>query len=128
MQLCLLPLLVYNFTADSFLLVPTTILINDIYLKYSNKKYSDKMIVTLSRILVLALGFFSYWVSRMFAADTTIFEKALYAFTIYGTAITPTLLAAFFWDKATKYGAICSILSGRLLQYILEISGVLMKR
>ena len=48
----------------------------------------------------------------MFAADTTIFEKALYAFTIYGTAITPTLLAAFFWDKATKYGAIFSILSG----------------
>ena len=99
-------------TADSFLLVPTTILINDIYLRYSNKKYSDKAIVTLSRILVLLLGFFSYWVSRMFAADTTIFEKALYAFTIYGTAITPTLLAAFFWDKATKYGAICSIISG----------------
>ena len=99
-------------TADSFLLVPTTILINDIYLKYSNKKYSDKMIVTLSRILVLALGFFSYWVSRMFAADTTIFEKALYAFTIYGTSITPTLLAAFFWGKATKYGAIFSIISG----------------
>tara|TARA_B100000378_G_scaffold267968_1_gene254703 strand:- start:366 stop:632 length:267 start_codon:yes stop_codon:yes gene_type:complete len=48
----------------------------------------------------------------MFAADTTIFEKALYAFTIYGTAITPSLLATFFWDKATKYGAICSILSG----------------
>ena len=61
---------------------------------------------------MLLLGFFSYWVSRMFAADTTIFEKALYAFTIYGTAITPTLLAAFFWDKATKYGAICSIVSG----------------
>ena len=99
-------------TADSFLLVPTTILINDIYLKYSNRKYSDKTIVVFSRLLVLLLGFFSYWVSRMFAADTTIFEKALYAFTIYGTAITPSLLAAFFWDKATKYGAICSILSG----------------
>ena len=99
-------------TADSFLLVPTTILINDIYLKYSNHKYSDKTIVVFSRLLVLLLGFFSYWVSRMFAADTTIFEKALYAFTIYGTAITPSLLAAFFWDKATKYGAICSILSG----------------
>src|SRR5210317_221344 len=99
-------------TADSFLLVPTTILINDIYLKYSNKKYSDKMIVTLSRILVLALGFFSYWVSRMFAVVTTIFKKAFFEFKIFGTAITPTLLAAFFWDKATKYGAICSIVSG----------------
>ena len=103
-------------TADSFLLVPTTILINDIYLKYSkhekDKLPTDKTIVIFSRILVLLLGFFSYWVSRMFAADTTIFEKALYAFTIYGTAITPTLLAAFFWEKATKYGAICSILSG----------------
>ena len=101
-------------TADSFLLVPTTILINDIYLKYSNRKYSDKTIVLFSRMLVLLLGFFSYWVSRMFAADTTIFEKALYAFTIYGTAITPSLLAAFFWEKATKYGAICSILSGTI--------------
>ena len=101
-------------TADSFLLVPTTILINDIYLKYSNRWYSDKTIVLLSRMLVLLLGFFSYWVSRMFAADTTIFEKALYAFTIYGTAITPSLLAAFFWEKATKYGAICSILSGTI--------------
>ena len=101
-------------TADSFLLVPTTILINDIYLNYSNRKYSDKTIVLLSRMLVLLLGFFSYWVSRMFAADTTIFEKALYAFTIYGTAITPSLLAAFFWEKATKYGAICSILSGTI--------------
>ena len=101
-------------TADSFLLVPTTILMNDIYLKYSNRKYSDKTIVLLSRMLVLLLGFFSYWVSRMFAADTTIFEKALYAFTIYGTAITPSLLAAFFWEKATKYGAICSILSGTI--------------
>lgn len=99
-------------TADSFLLVPTTILINDIYLKYSNRKHSDKTIVVLSRLLVLLLGFFSYWVSKMFATDTTIFEKALYAFTIYGTAITPSLLATFFWDKATKYGAICSILSG----------------
>ena len=48
----------------------------------------------------------------MFAADTTIFEKALYAFTIYGTAITPTLLAAFFWKDATKYGAIFSIVLG----------------
>jgi SSS family transporter len=99
-------------TADSFLLVPTTILINDIYLKYSDRKHSDKTIVVLSRLLVLLLGFFSYWVSKMFATDTTIFEKALYAFTIYGTAITPSLLATFFWDKATKYGAICSILSG----------------
>ena len=99
-------------TADSFLLVPTTILINDIYLRYSNKKYSDKTIVFLSRSLVLLLGFFSYWVSTIFANDRTVFEKALYAFTIYGTAITPTLLAAFFWKDATKYGAIFSIVLG----------------
>ena len=50
--------------------------------------------------------------SRMFAADTTIFEKSLYAFTIYGTSITPSLLASFFWEKASRLGAIFSILSG----------------
>ena len=90
-------------TADSFLLIPSTSVIRDVYLKHINPKASEKRIVFLSRLLVLALAF---------AKSTTIFEKALYAYTIYGVAITPCLVAALFWKRATGVGAICSIVSG----------------
>ena len=42
-------------TADSYLLVPATTLMRDIYLNYINPKASEKKIVLLSRLLVLAL-------------------------------------------------------------------------
>lgn len=99
-------------TADSYLLVPATTIIRDFYQKYINENASDKKIVLFSRLLVLILGIIAYLISRGFAASTTFFEKALYAYTIYGTAITPSLLAAFFWKKATTAGSIASILTG----------------
>ena len=40
------------------------------------------------------------------------FEKALYAYTIYGAEITPVLVAALSWKKVVKVGAIISIVSG----------------
>ena len=101
-------------TADSFLLVPATTLMRDIYLKYINPNTSEKKIVLLSRVLVLVLGIIAYIVSLGFAKSAGFFERALYAYTIYGAAITPSLVAALFWKGATKAGAISSILTGTL--------------
>jgi SSS family transporter len=102
-------------TADSFLLVPSTCFIRDIYLNYINPKASEKRILFLSRVLVLTFGIIAWLVSLAFAESTTIFEKALYAFTIYGVSITPCLVAALFWKGATKQGAIASIISGAVM-------------
>jgi Na+/proline symporter len=99
-------------TADSFLLVPATTFIKDVYLVHINPKANEKHVVLLSRLLVLAFGIIAYLVSLAFAESTTVFRKALYAFTIYGAAITPCLVAALFWNRATKYGAVTSILVG----------------
>ena len=99
-------------TADSFLLIPSTSVIRDIYLNHINPKASEKRIVFLSRMLVLAFGVIAYLVSLAFAKSTTIFEKAMYAYTIYGVAITPCLVGALFWKRATGVGAICSIVCG----------------
>jgi len=99
-------------TADSFLLVPATTLMRDIYLNYINPNASEKKIVLLSRLLVLVLGIVAFIVSKGFAESEGFFERALYAYTIYGAAITPALVAALFWKEATKEGAIASIISG----------------
>ena len=101
-------------TADSYLLVPTTTLMRDIYLNYFDKNANQKKIVFLSRVLVVVLGIIAYVVSLGFAKSAGFFERALYAYTIYGAAITPSLVAALFWKRATKEGAISSILVGTL--------------
>jgi len=107
-------------TADSFLLVPSTTFIKDIYLNYINPKASEKRIVFMSRLMVLTFGIIAWLVSRVFSESTTVFEKALYAFTVYGSAITPCLVAALFWKGATKQGAISSILAGTITTLIWE--------
>jgi SSS family solute:Na+ symporter len=102
-------------TADSFLLVPATTFINDVYSTYINPKASQKRVVFISRILVLGFGVIAYLVTHAFAETTGFFKKALYAYTIYGSAVTPALVAALFWKKATKTGAICSIAAGTVV-------------
>ncbi|MHC4435223.1 MAG: sodium:solute symporter family protein [Planctomycetota bacterium] len=99
-------------TADSFLLVPATTFIKDIYQAHINPKASEKNIIFMSRLMVLTFGVIAWLISLVFAESTTVFEKALYAFTVYGSAITPCLVAALFWKGATKAGAVSSILAG----------------
>ena len=107
-------------TADSFLLVPATTFVKDIYLNYINPRASEKRIVFMSRLMVLTFGIIAWLVSRVFSESTTVFEKALYAFTVYGSAITPCLVAALLWKRATKAGAISSILAGTVTTLLWE--------
>jgi len=107
-------------TADSFLLVPATTFIKDIYQTYINPKANEKRIIFMSRLMVLTFGVIAWLVSLAFAESTTVFEKALYAFTVYGSAITPCLVAALIWKGATKQGAISSILAGTVTTLLWE--------
>jgi Na+/proline symporter len=107
-------------TADSFLLVPATTFIKDIYQAHINPKAPEKRIVFMSRFMVLTFGVIAWLISLAFAESTTVFEKSLYAFTVYGSAITPCLVAALFWKGATKAGAISSILAGTVTTLLWE--------
>ena len=69
----------------------------------------------MSRFLVLLLGIIAYIVSIGFSKSAGFFDRALYAYTIYGAAITPALVAALFWRGATKEGAVASIICGTLI-------------
>jgi SSS family transporter len=104
-------------TANSFLLVPATTFIKDIYLNFINKEIdeNDKKVVFMSRIIVVLFGLLALGVAFIFKQSTTVFERALYAYTIYGAAITPVVVAALFWKRATKEAAITSILAGTVI-------------
>jgi SSS family solute:Na+ symporter/sodium/proline symporter len=44
-----------------------------------------------------------------------VLKKSLYAYTIYSAALTPVILAAFFWRRATAAGAVSSIAAGTVV-------------
>ncbi|HSE40326.1 MAG TPA: sodium:solute symporter family protein [Acidobacteriota bacterium] len=99
-------------TAIAYLLAPSTVLVRDIYQRFINPQASEKSIVWLSRVVVVLLGVVAYWMSRQ---SREFLSVAMYAYTIYGASITPSLLAAFLWKRATTSGAVCSILAGTLI-------------
>ena len=104
-------------TANSFLLVPATTFVKDIYLNFINKKIdeNDIKVVFISRVVVVVFGVIALGVAFVFKQSTTVFERALYAYTIYGASITPVVVAALFWKRATKAGAVTSILAGTII-------------
>jgi Na+/proline symporter len=114
-------------TADSFLLVPATTFIKDVYLNYINPKAPEKRTILISRIMVVVFGVIAWLVTRLFGEQTGFFRKALYAFTIYGASITPSLVAAIIWPRATRAGSITSILCGVVVALVWSEAGFIRK-
>jgi solute:Na+ symporter, SSS family len=96
-------------TADSFLLVPATNLTRDVYQRHIAPAAPERRIVLISRAMVLLLGVVAYMLVDQFP---TILAAAYTAYLIYGAAITPGLLAAFLWKRATAPAAVASIAAG----------------
>ena len=54
----------------------------------------------------------------------SILRAALYAYTVYGAAVTPAVLAVFFWRRATTAGAVCSIVSGTAVTVLWNLAEI----
>ena len=96
-------------TADSYLLSPATSLVRDVVQRFLRPDLSARGSVLLGRGFVVVLGLVALGLA--FTSDA-FFEVALFAYTIYGAGITPALLAAYFWPRATAGGAVTSMVSG----------------
>jgi len=107
-------------TADSFLLVPATNFMRDIYQRFINPDVSQKKIVLYSRIAVVVLGLLAYFQIQFFSR---VLEMALYAYTMYGVGLTPAVMAAFFWKRATASGGVAGIAAGMIITLVWEFSG-----
>ncbi|MCL4849644.1 MAG: sodium:solute symporter family protein [Acidobacteria bacterium] len=106
-------------TANSFLLTPSTNLIRDVYYRFINPHATDRQLLLYTRLLVVCLGLVGFIVLGFFQ---TILQMALWAYTMYGAGITPALLAAFVWKRATRAGGVASISMGMLTTLGWEIA------
>ena len=101
-------------TANNYLFSPATNLVNDVFLRYMQPQASNKRILLVSRLVVVGLGI---WALIQGAYTVSILEKALYAYTIYSTALTPVILAAFIPGELIPMAPSLASPRGRLSQW-----------
>ncbi len=99
-------------TANNYLFSPATNLVNDVFVRYLQPAASNKRILIVSRLMVVLLGLWSLWQSL---GTSSVLKRSLYAYTIYSAALTPVILAAFFWRRATASAAVSSIAAGTIV-------------
>jgi SSS family solute:Na+ symporter/sodium/proline symporter len=108
-------------TANNYLFSPSTNLIHDVYERFIHRNASERHSLIVSRIVVVLLGIFALLQAAQFESILT---AALYAYTVYGAAVTPSVLAVFFWKRATTAGAITSIVLGTVITVAWNIAGI----
>ncbi len=96
-------------TANNYLFSPATNLVNDIFVRYLKPKASNKEVLLVSRLMVVFLGL---WALYQGLHTESVLKASLYAYTIYAAALTPVILAAFYWKRATASAAVASIFTG----------------
>jgi len=107
-------------TGMNYLLSPTTTLLHDIYLRFRRKDKAERKMVWPQRILIILLGCVAFYMAM---AMQSVLEQAYFAYTLYGVVITPALLAALIWKRATKTAGIVSIVLGAVVTLFLKLSG-----
>ena len=102
-------------TANNYLFSPATNLIHDVYSRFIDRHASERRTLVASRVIVILLGGFALLQATMFKS---VLAASLYAYTVYGAAVTPVVLAVFFWRRTTTPGAIASIVLGAAITIV----------
>ena len=108
-------------TANNYLFSPATNLIHDVYERFINRNASERHTLVVSRVIVVVLGVFALLQAAHFES---ILRAALYAYTVYGAAVTPAVLAVFFWKRTTAAGAVSSIVLGTVITVGWNLAGI----
>ena len=96
-------------TANNYLFSPATNLVNDIFVRYLRPNAGNRQTLLVSRAMVVLLGL---WALYQGLHTESVLKESLYAYTIYSAALTPVILAAFYWRRATASAAVASIFTG----------------
>ncbi len=105
-------------TGMNYLLSPSTTIMRDIYQRFMKKDADQKTMVALQKVFVVIIGVLAFLLAIRL---TSVLEMSFFAYTIYGVAITPALIAALAWKRVTRAGGLASIVSGTVVCVFLKI-------
>ena len=103
-------------SSDSYMLIASSSLANDLVQNVSKKKLSDKTIMWLARATQVAVTGFGIWVAL--SGNTSIFRVVSYAWAGLGAAFGPLMLFSLFWKRTNFQGAIAGMLTGGVMVFV----------
>ncbi|GAA3286640.1 sodium:solute symporter family protein [Nesterenkonia halobia] len=109
-------------TGSSYLLTCSGNIVYDLVQRARRGRPDDgprQQIVT-ARVSVVAIAICAYILVQFFP---TLLDLQLYAYTMYGAAVTPVVLAALFWKRVSAAGAVASMVTGGVATVSWEIFG-----
>lgn len=103
-------------TADSQLLTAASAVTNDVCENFLGIKLSSKRSMLIARLSVVAIAVLAI----IFASDekSSVFSVVSFAWAGFGASFGPVMLAALFWKRSTKWGALAGMLSGGAMVFI----------
>lgn len=97
-------------TADSQLMYAATSLVNDLWLKITNKKVDDKKLVIITRAVIVFLTAIAIYFALK--NNNVIYSFVLYAWGAMGSAFAPLLLLIIYYKNFNKWGALANLIVG----------------
>jgi sodium/proline symporter len=103
-------------SSDSYMLIASSSLANDLVKNFSKKPVSDKTVMWLARLTQIAVTGFGIWVAL--SGNTSIFRVVSYAWAGLGAAFGPLMLFSLFWKRTNLQGAIAGMLTGGIMVFV----------
>ncbi len=97
-------------TADSQLLVCTSVITEDLYRTFFKRKASDPELLRVGQIAVVVIAAIACLIALN--PDTRVMGLVSYAWAGFGAALGPTMLLSLYWRRMTAAAALSGILSG----------------
>lgn len=97
-------------TASSQLMVVSSSMTVDFYLHIAKKKYDEKQMLSLNRMLTLAVGVVGF----LFAItlEDTVYGLVSYAWSGIGASFGPAIVLLVFWQKLSRAGVFACLITG----------------
>jgi SSS family solute:Na+ symporter len=96
---------------DSQIMALSTMFSQDVFAHYGGaKRYGEKVQVWMGRAFVIAIAIVSYVLALALEGQKSIFDLAIrFGFSGFA-ALAPMMLAALFWRRSNKWGALAAVL------------------
>ena len=106
-------------SSDSYLLIAASAFAKNIYQGICKKNATDKQVMVVSRITLLALALIGVVIAL--DENSVIFQIVSFAWAGFGATFGPLMLFSLFWKRTTRAGAIAGMLSGAGMVFLWKL-------
>jgi sodium/proline symporter len=106
-------------SSDSYLLIAASAFAKNIYQGVFKKSASDKQVMNMSRITLLAIALVAMFIA--FDEKSVIFNIVSFAWAGFGATFGPIMLFSLFWKRTTRAGAVAGMVSGAAMVFIWKL-------